>query len=90
MIALPSDVALSPQELRVFAALQEWADASALRRAIDEPDGVRRYSPPAIILAKMRAKLAQTSLTIECNKHPYDRTPDRRWRLVDHVRAEAA
>lgn len=89
-IPIPDGLRLSPQEWRVFVVLQDWADKRSVERAIHEPNGRPRYTPPNVIVAKLKRKLAPFNLLVECNIGAYDRRP-RMWRIVkaDAERAAA-
>lgn len=88
-IPIPEGLSLSPQEWRVFAALQDWADEKAVARAINEPNGKPRYTPPTVIISKLKGKLRPFGIEVECNIGTYDRRP-RMWRVVRREEAVAA
>lgn len=57
---------LSPMEWRVYAALHQWCDHRALARAVNMPNGRQCYTPPKIVLTKLRKKLKPFGLEIIC------------------------
>lgn len=69
-IPIPDGMVLSPQEWRVFAALHDWADKRAVARAINEPNGRQRYSPPHVIVSKLRKKISRFGFDIETRVLP--------------------
>ena len=85
-LTAPDGLKLAPQEWRVFAVLHDWADRRAIERAINDPDGHQRYSPAAVILAKLKGKITPFGLTIERE----ERAHTRRWRVVRVEPAEQA
>lgn len=89
-ITIPDGLKLSPQEWRVFAALQAWADSKAVAEAINEPDGRKRLTPPGVVVSKIKCKIEPFGLTIESRGWGTPGKAQRSWRIVKgHARIKA-
>lgn len=91
-IRCPDGLELHPQEWRVFEALHDWADATALARALSRVPGEPAKTHPRVIVSKLKRKLEQFGLSIETRALPSTRRSRKpvEYRIVAISREQAA